>query len=86
MTIRDADRYLAAVVSDYRQTCATGFPDEGEAKRALWKAAVVVCEVADDAEPWLAELRVIAADVLKPSRIESTVRSARRRAGNRDGG
>jgi len=80
VTIRDADRYLAAVVSDYRQTCATGFADEGEAKRALWKAAVVVCEVASNPDLWLSELRTIALDTLKESRIETTIRSAKRRA------
>jgi hypothetical protein len=81
VTVRNAGRYLAAVVDEYGQTCALGFSDEWEAKQALWKAAVVVCEVADDPEPWLDELRVIALDVLKASRIETTIQSARRRAG-----
>lgn len=81
MAVRNVERYLTAVVGDYRETCALGFPDEWEAKQALWKAAVVICEVADDAEPWLDELRAIALDVLKASRIEPTIHSARRRAG-----
>ena len=82
MAVRNVDQYLTAVVGDYRETCALGFPDEWAAKQALWKAAVVVCEVADDPEPWLDELRGIALlDVLKASRIETTIQSARRRAG-----
>ena len=80
MTIRNVDRYLTAIVDEYRETCAAGFSDEYTAKQALWKAAVIVWEVADDAEPWLDELRNIALDVLKASRIETTIQSARRRA------
>jgi hypothetical protein len=83
VTIRNASRYLTAVIGEYGQTCALGFPDEFAAKQALWKAAVVVCEVADDPEPWLDELRAIALDVLKAGRIETTLQSARRRAGGR---
>ena len=86
MTTRSPDRYLTVVVSDYRAACALGFTDEYAAKQALWKAAVVVCEVAGNPEPWLNELRSIAANVLKASRIESTIRSAKRKVGNRDGG
>jgi len=80
MTIRNADRYLTAVVSEYRAARTAGFTDEYAAKQALWKAAVIVCEVAGNPEPWLSELRGIAADVLKASRIEATIRSARRKA------
>jgi hypothetical protein len=81
--VKNVDRYLAAVIAEYRAACAAGFTDEYAAKQALWKTAVVVCEVANSPEPWLSELRGIAADVLKPSRIESTIRSAKRRAGKR---
>jgi hypothetical protein len=80
VTVRNPDRYLTAVVDEYRETCAAGFPDEWAAKQVLWKAAVVVYEVADDPDPWLDELRAIALDVLKPARVEGTLQSARRRA------
>ncbi len=81
MPIRNVARYLATIVEKYRDDCAAGFPDEWEAKRALWKAAVIVWDTADDADPWIDELRNIALDVLKASRIETTIQSARRRAG-----
>jgi hypothetical protein len=80
MTVRNVDRYLTAVLDEYRETCAAGFSDEYAAKQALWKAAVIVWEVADDPEPWLDQLRNIALGVLKASRIEPTIYSARRRA------
>lgn len=81
MVIRNIDRYLRAVLDEYRDDCATGFPDEYAAKQALWKAAVIVWEVADDPQPWLDELRNLALDILKASRIEPTIQSARRKAG-----
>jgi hypothetical protein len=81
MNVRNVDRYLTAVVDEYRDDCAGGFPDEYEAKRAVWKAAVIVWEVADDAEPWLDELRTIALVAgLKAGQVESTVKSAKRKA------
>jgi hypothetical protein len=80
MTIRNIERYLTAVIAEYRDDCAGGFPDEYAAKTALWKAAVIVWEVASDPAPWIDELRLIALDVLKASRIETTIQSARRRA------
>jgi hypothetical protein len=81
VTVRNAGNYLTAVVDEYRETCAQGFPDEWAAKQVLWKAAVVVYEVADDAEPWLDELRAIALVAgLKTGQVESTVKSARRKA------
>jgi hypothetical protein len=83
MTIRNVARYLATIVEKYRDDCAAGFPDEWEAKGALWKAAVIVCDVADEPDPWIDELCIIALDVLKASRIETTIHSARRRAGRR---
>lgn len=85
MSVTDADRYLTAVIADYRERCDSGFSDEYAAKGALWKAAVVVLETASDPEPWLDQLRAIARDVsiggkpFKASRIESVIRSARRR-------
>jgi hypothetical protein len=81
--IRNPDRYLAKAVTNYRQDCASGFTDVGQAKRALWQVAVNVFEIADDPAPWLDQLRQIAAGHLKPGQIDSTVNSARRRAGSR---
>jgi hypothetical protein len=79
-SIRNLDAYLARVVVNYRDACAPGFPDDFEAKRALWQVAVSVCEIAADPGPWLDQLREIALDHLKASQVESTVRSAARRA------
>jgi hypothetical protein len=84
--IRNPDRYLAKAVTNYRDDCVSGFTDDGEAKRALWQVAVNVYEIANeaDAERWIDQLRRIAADHLKPGQIDSTVRSAARKAGGRD--
>ena len=81
--IRNPERYLAKAVTNYRDDCASGFTDAGEAKRALWQVAVNVLEIAADPAPWLDQLRQIAADHLKPGQIDSTVSSARRKAGRR---
>jgi hypothetical protein len=81
--IRNPDAYLAKAVTNYRDDCATGFTDVGQAKRALWQVAVNVYEIAADPAPWISELRAIAAGHLKPGQIDSTVRSAARKAGGR---
>ncbi len=79
MPIRNLYLYLSAVVGQFREA-VTGSADEFEAKKALWKAAVVIFEVADDPRPWLDQLRMIAVNLIKPNRIESTIRSAERKA------
>jgi hypothetical protein len=85
MSIRNTDRYLSAVLDEFRDDCIEGFANEYEAKKSLWHTAVVVFEVADDPEPWLDELRDIALDAwerghYRPRQIEGTINSARRRA------
>ena len=82
-SIRNLDRYLAEAVTNYRDDCASGFTDVGQAKRALWQVAVNVYEIGHDPERWIGELRTIAADHLKPGQIDSTLTSARRKAGKR---
>jgi hypothetical protein len=78
--IRNPDAYLAKAVTNYRDDCVTGFSDAFAAKMALWQVAVSVYEIANDPEPWVGQLREIALAHLKASQIESTVRSAARRA------
>lgn len=85
MSIKNTDRYLAAVIEEFRQDCIGGFDNEYKAKRSLWHTAVVVFEVADDPEPYLDEIRGIALDAwlrghYRPRQIEGTINSARRRA------
>lgn len=80
MVIRNPSRYLDAVVEEYREDVISGFPNEYEAKRALWKTAVIIFETADNPDPWLDEIRDIALDVIRPQRIAGTIRSAERRA------
>src|SRR5262245_51021714 len=77
MRARNVDRYLAAIVDEYRETDAdTDF----EQRQALWRAAVIVYEQAgENAEYWLDLLREASLGVVKPSRIETTIFSARRR-------
>jgi hypothetical protein len=81
--IRNPDAYLARAVTNYRDDCVTGFSDPFAAKVALWQVAVSVYEIAVDPGPWIDELRAIARDHLKAGQIESTVRSAARRADRR---
>jgi len=83
MMIRDPDAYLAKAVINFRDDCAIGFSDDFAAKAALWQVAVNVFEIAVDPGPWIDELRAIARDHLKAGQIESTVRSAARRADRR---
>jgi len=82
-TIRNPDAYLAKTVVGYRDDCAAGFSDDFAAKGALWHVALVVYEIADDPAPWIDQLRAIAADYLKSGQIDSTVNSARVKAGRR---
>jgi hypothetical protein len=81
-TIRNPDRYLVTVVDSYRDDCDQGFSDDWAAKQALWKAAVVVYETADDPEAWLDVLAAVATGVagLKAGQVESTIKSARHKA------
>lgn len=78
MVVRNLGRYLGAVVEEYE---TTDFDSDFEQRRALWKAAVVIYEQAgeDDAEPWLNRLRDASLGLIKPTRIETTIRSAHRR-------
>lgn len=85
MSIKSQDRYLTAVISEFRDDCLNGFTDEYDAKKSLWHTAVVVFEVADDPGPWLDEIRDIALDAFtrqhyRPRQIEGTISSARRKA------
>jgi hypothetical protein len=78
MKAKNLDRYLAAIVDEYRETDAdTDF----EQRQALWRAAVIIWEQAgeDNAEPWLDQLREASLGLVKPTRIESTIFSAHRR-------
>ena len=78
--IRNPGRYLAKAVINYRDDCAAGFSDEFAAKGALWQVAVSVYEIAADPGPWIDQFRQIARDHLKAGQVESTVKSAARRA------
>lgn len=80
MAIRNPSRYLSAVVQEFRDDVADGFANEYEAKRALWKTAIIIFETADNPDPWLDEIRDIALDVIKAQRIAQTISSARKRA------
>jgi hypothetical protein len=80
MIIRDPGAYLAKAVINYRDDCAIGFSDDFAAKAALWQVAVNVYEIADDPGPWIDQLCRIARDYLKPGQIDSTVKSAARKA------
>lgn len=80
MSVRNVDKYLDAVVRDCRDDFAAGFANDYEARQRLWKSSVVIWEVADDPEPWLDELRQIALDTIRATQIESTIRSAERKA------
>jgi hypothetical protein len=82
-SISNPDAYLARAIVNYRDECAPGFPDDYEAKRALWRVAVAVYEIAGDPGPWLDQLREIARHQLKPGQIDSTVKSAARKADRR---
>ena len=76
----NVDRYLAAIVREYRENCECGeFANDYEAKRALWKAAVWVFERASDPQPYLDQLREASVGTVKPSRVEGTINSARKR-------
>jgi hypothetical protein len=74
------NRYLDAVVREYREDCEAGFPNDFEARKKLWRAAVIVCESADYPEPWLDMLRNLSVGIIKPSGISATIRSAARKA------
>ena len=74
--VRDAARYLSAVVAEYRAECATGFSNDYDARRKLWHCAVVVFEVAENPEPWLDQLRELSLGHVRPTQIETTIRSA----------
>ncbi len=78
--VRNVERYLSAVIAEYRDECATGFPNDYEARRKLWHCAVVVCETTDDPEPWLDQLRELSPGHIRPTQVETTIRSAERKA------
>ena len=85
MSVRNTDRYLSAVIKEFRDDCIEGFANEYDAKKSLWHTAIVVFEVADDQEPWLDEIRDIALDAFQRQhyrmrQIEGTINSARKKA------
>jgi hypothetical protein len=78
--VRNPARYLSALVAEYRAECATGFASDYRARLRLWHAALVVFEVSEDPDPWLDRLRDLSLGHIRPSQIETTIRSAERKA------
>ena len=76
----NVERYLNAVVAEYE----TGiFENIWEAKKALWKCAVIIWELDPEPEARIAVLRDRALDHgVKPTDIGTTIESARKRACN----
>lgn len=79
-TIKNLDKYITYMITEYREKCErSAFENNFEARRTLWKIAVFVIERASDPEEYLDELRDASIGTVSASRIESTIRSARRR-------
>jgi hypothetical protein len=81
LDVKDQDRYLAAVVDQFRQEAAelTGF----DLRKRLWHSCVVVCEITPaNYADWHLTLCEIAYNAgIKPREAIATVKSARRKAG-----
>lgn len=78
MNINYTTRYLDAVVAEYE---ADSFDNVWEAKKKLWKCAVIVWENDPKPEGRINQLRDLALDHgVKPTDIGTTIESARKRA------
>jgi hypothetical protein len=79
--VHDEERYLAAVVDQFRQEAAevTGF----DLRKRLWHSCVVVCEITPTGyADWHLALSEIAYQAgISPREVVATVKSARRKAG-----
>lgn len=73
-------KYLSTIVNRYQQEVRAGFENEFEAKRALWIACVAIFERAEQPDVWLAYLRKLSNGIIRPWHIESSIRSAERKA------
>lgn len=78
MRVYDPEAYAARVVTEF---CDEVTGTDFEARKKLWKSAVVLYEVSPDPEHWIGYLRTAALDNgMRAVDIEATIRSARQKA------
>ena len=81
MKIGNVGRYLGAVVREFSRECDEGFPNAFDAKRKLWKSAVIVWEIDPEPTARIEQLRETALDYgLRATDVSTTIESARRKA------